>query len=119
MIPSSNCRYKYGNLGGWTPAGTEEAQSPPKLHPESPSTGKHWMSQTISFSRLKLTNNTNNDSSTYQNEQVPKLKIDNNPLAKGFRRTGGLTVREKDKTVNHKAKKNLVKNRGKRIGYHR
>nr|XP_023016909.1 T-box protein 2-like [Leptinotarsa decemlineata] len=144
MMPSSNCRYKYGNSGGWTPAGTEEAQSPQRvyLHPESPSTGKHWMSQTISFSRLKLTNSTNNDSSTtdqivlssmhkyqpriiiaqtsdatsamyapsssvvfpetefiavtaYQNEQVTKLKIDNNPFAKGFRKNGRANCKRK------------------------
>lgn len=58
MIPISNCRYKYSNSGGWTPSGTVEAQSPVRhfLHPESPSNGEYWMSQPISFGRLKLTN---------------------------------------------------------------
>lgn len=58
MIPISNCRYKYTNSGGWTPSGTVEAQSPVRhyLHPESPSNGEYWMSQPVSFGRLKLTN---------------------------------------------------------------
>lgn len=58
MFPISNCRYKYTNSGGWTPSGTVEAQSPVRhyLHPESPSTGEYWMSQPVSFGRLKLTN---------------------------------------------------------------
>lgn len=38
--------------------GSEEAQSPHRmyLHPESPAKGEYWMSQPISFGRLKLTN---------------------------------------------------------------
>ena len=31
------------------------------LHPDSPNTGAHWMKQDIQFSKLKLTNNKNND----------------------------------------------------------
>ena len=31
------------------------------LHPDSPNTGAHWMKQDIVFSKLKLTNNKNND----------------------------------------------------------
>ncbi|XP_060528324.1 T-box transcription factor TBX2-like [Cylas formicarius] len=58
MTPASRCRYKYSTTGGWAPAGTEEAQSPQRiyLHPESPAKGDYWMSQPISFGRLKLTN---------------------------------------------------------------
>lgn len=36
------------------------------IHPESPNTGAHWMRQEISFSKLKLTNNKGNNSSTSQ-----------------------------------------------------
>ncbi|CAG9772823.1 unnamed protein product [Ceutorhynchus assimilis] len=58
MVPASRCRYKYSSAGGWAPAGSEEAQSPHRiyLHPESPAKGDYWMSQPISFGRVKLTN---------------------------------------------------------------
>lgn len=58
MASASNCRYKYAASGGWAPAGAEEAHSPHRLylHPESPSTGEQWMSQPVSFGRVKLTN---------------------------------------------------------------
>lgn len=53
-----HCRFKYSSSVGWSPAGNEEAQSPQRIyrHPESPSTGEQWMSQIISFGRVKLTN---------------------------------------------------------------
>ncbi|XP_050303787.1 T-box transcription factor TBX6-like [Anthonomus grandis grandis] len=58
MVPASRCRYKYSSSGGWAPAGSEEAQSPHRLylHPEGPAKGEYWMSQPVSFGRLKLTN---------------------------------------------------------------
>ncbi|RLU27539.1 hypothetical protein DMN91_001343 [Ooceraea biroi] len=151
ITPASNRRHKYcGNnggddndttksTGGWTFAGPAEPQPHIDrriyLHPDSPSTGEHWMQNMINFSKLKLTNNivdhrTNvvltsmhkyvpqiwiircdnaknlnelfsHPSSSfifretefiavtaYQNENITKLKIDNNPFAKGFRETG-------------------------------
>ncbi|KAG5892534.1 hypothetical protein JTB14_011123 [Gonioctena quinquepunctata] len=56
--PATHGRYKYTNPGGWTIAGTEEAQSSRTvyLHPDSPAAGEYWMSQPISFGRIKLTN---------------------------------------------------------------
>lgn len=68
MVPVSNCRYKYTASGGWTPAGTEEAQSRYRLyvHQQSPCTGEQWMGQHVSFSKMKLTNNT----STATNGQI-------------------------------------------------
>ncbi|RZC40475.1 dorsocross, partial [Asbolus verrucosus] len=58
MVLANHCRFKYSASAGWSPAGQEEAQSQHNLfvHPESPAKGSHWMSQTISFSRVKLTN---------------------------------------------------------------
>lgn len=58
MVPVLNCRYKYTASGGWTPVGSEEVQSQQRfyLHPQSPASGEQWMSQTVSFSKLKLTN---------------------------------------------------------------
>lgn len=51
MVPASNCRYKYSASLGWTAAGNEEAHSPHRLylHPESPASGEHWMSQPVSL----------------------------------------------------------------------
>lgn len=134
LTAASHCRYKYSNSGGWAPTGAEEAQSPQRvyLHPESPATGEYWMSQPISFGRLKLTNTPAPPAghvvlssmhkyqpriiiaktsdpravawapsisvafpetqfiavTAYQNEKITKLKIDNNPFAKGFRENG-------------------------------
>lgn len=57
--PAAQCRYRYSATTGWTPAGGEEAHNAQRLyvHPESPATGRHWMSQVVSFDKLKLTNN--------------------------------------------------------------
>lgn len=72
--PACNRRYKYcgngagqnengnkGNIGGWSYAGPAEPQPHVNrriyMHPDGPATGEHWMQNTISFSKLKLTNN--------------------------------------------------------------
>ncbi|KAF5290011.1 hypothetical protein FQR65_LT11677 [Abscondita terminalis] len=57
---ASRHRFKFYPKLGWTPAGSEETHNNQKfyVHPESPGTGEHWMSQSISFGRVKLTNNT-------------------------------------------------------------
>jgi len=59
MVPIGDCRYKFSG-SQWVPAGGAEPQSPQRmyLHPESPATGKHWQSQALLFSKVKLTNNT-------------------------------------------------------------
>lgn len=61
MVPVTKCRYRYSAATGWAPAGAEEAHSPNRfyIHPESPAPGAHWMSQAVSFGRLKLTNMSN------------------------------------------------------------
>lgn len=43
----------------WVVAGKADPVSPPRIHvhPDSPATGSQWMKQTISFDKLKLTNN--------------------------------------------------------------
>lgn len=57
FVPISEVRYKYSG-DGWTSAGGGEPHSPCRIycHPDSPATGSHWMSQPVSFDRLKLTN---------------------------------------------------------------
>ncbi|KAH8301102.1 hypothetical protein KR018_001797 [Drosophila ironensis] len=154
MVPIGDCRYKFSG-SQWIPAGGAEPQSPQRmyLHPESPATGKHWQSQALLFSKVKLTNNTLDNNghvssllslkaptetyripirlqivlasmhkyqprlhvirtsdlgqipwapqqafvfpetefiavTAYQNDRITKLKIDNNPFAKGFRVLG-------------------------------
>ncbi|KAI3388858.1 hypothetical protein SNEBB_005847 [Seison nebaliae] len=58
VIPMDDNRYKYHN-SEWVITGKAEPQFQRRLypHPDSPATGKHWMSQTISFQKLKFTNN--------------------------------------------------------------
>ncbi|MEQ2171031.1 hypothetical protein GOODEAATRI_006434 [Goodea atripinnis] len=48
------------NKEKWEVAGKAEPQPPCRtyLHPDSPALGSHWMKQSISFLKLKLTNNT-------------------------------------------------------------
>ncbi|KAL7667972.1 hypothetical protein ACOME3_008694 [Neoechinorhynchus agilis] len=58
IVPSDDCRYKFNN-SKWAVAGKSDPEMPRRMyiHPESPSTGQHWMSKLISFHKLKLTNN--------------------------------------------------------------
>ncbi|KAB0794950.1 hypothetical protein PPYR_07629 [Photinus pyralis] len=55
---ASNHRFKYYSSTGWTLAGSEEKNHSQRvyIHPESPATGAHWMSQTVSFAKAKLSN---------------------------------------------------------------
>ncbi|XP_077406783.1 T-box transcription factor TBX6 [Vanacampus margaritifer] len=59
IIPMDNSRYRFQG-GGWQAVGGAEARLPDRvfIHPDSPATGAHWQSRTISFHYAKLTNNT-------------------------------------------------------------
>lgn len=59
VIPVDNSRYRFQG-GGWQVVGGAEARLPDRvfIHPDSPATGAHWQSRTISFHYAKLTNNT-------------------------------------------------------------
>ncbi|XP_054906746.1 T-box transcription factor 16 [Poeciliopsis prolifica] len=59
MVPEDGFRYKW-NKEKWEVAGKAEPQPPCRtyLHPDSPALGSHWMKQSITFLKLKLTNNT-------------------------------------------------------------
>ncbi|XP_077595682.1 T-box transcription factor TBX6 [Stigmatopora nigra] len=59
IIPMDNSRYRFQG-GGWQAVGAAEARLPDRvfIHPDSPATGAHWQSRTISFHYAKLTNNT-------------------------------------------------------------
>lgn len=57
MAPVDKYRYKYQN-SSWVRCFEEEC-SPTRLyvHPDSPSSGSHWMNTVINFYKMKLTNN--------------------------------------------------------------
>nr|ADT64679.1 TbxA2 [Halichondria bowerbanki] len=60
--PADTHRYKFVN-SRWVFAGKGESHDETMLvfhHPESPSTGKHWMKNKVSFKKIKLSNNRNN-----------------------------------------------------------
>jgi len=59
IVPFDDCRYKY-NDSHWSVTGQSDAQALPSgfyVHPESPASGRHWMNETVSFHKIKLTNN--------------------------------------------------------------
>ncbi|KAM8837756.1 T-box transcription factor TBX6 [Spinachia spinachia] len=59
IVPLDNSRYRFQG-GGWQAVGGAEAKLPDRvfIHPDSPATGAHWESRTVSFHYAKLTNNT-------------------------------------------------------------
>ncbi|XP_028990488.1 LOW QUALITY PROTEIN: T-box transcription factor TBX6 [Betta splendens] len=59
VVPADSSRYRFQG-GGWQAVGGAEARLPDRvfIHPDSPATGAHWQSRTISFHCAKLTNNT-------------------------------------------------------------
>ena len=58
IVPVDCYRYKY-HASRWTVGGNGEASQTKRMyiHPASPCTGAQWMEKTISFQKLKLTNN--------------------------------------------------------------
>ncbi|XP_071395795.1 T-box transcription factor TBX6 [Centroberyx affinis] len=59
IVPLDNSRYRFQG-DAWQAVGAAEARLPDRvfIHPDSPATGAHWQSRTISFHCAKLTNNT-------------------------------------------------------------
>ncbi|KAM4528237.1 T-box-containing protein TBX6L-like [Odontesthes bonariensis] len=59
MVPVDSFKYKW-KREQWEVAGKAEPQPPCRtyMHPDSPAVGGHWMKQSLSFLKLKLTNNT-------------------------------------------------------------
>jgi len=59
IVPVDGYRYKYQD-NRWVVAGKADQPVAGKqlhIHPDSPASGQHWMSRTLSFHKLKLTNN--------------------------------------------------------------
>ncbi|XP_043966642.1 T-box transcription factor TBX2-like [Gambusia affinis] len=58
IVAADDCRYKFHN-SRWTVAGKADPEMPRRMyiHPDSPATGEQWMSKTVNFHKLKLTNN--------------------------------------------------------------
>src|SRR6218665_1459598 len=60
IIPVDNKRYRYAyHRSSWLVAGKADPPLPTRLylHPDSPFTGDQLVKQTISFEKIKLTNN--------------------------------------------------------------
>lgn len=57
IVPVDNHRYKWSGKGWETNGKAEPHVSRLFVHPESPATGLHWMQFPVSFYRLKLCNN--------------------------------------------------------------
>uniref|UniRef100_A0A3Q1KAD5 T-box domain-containing protein n=1 Tax=Anabas testudineus TaxID=64144 RepID=A0A3Q1KAD5_ANATE len=60
MVPVDSFKYKVNAYEQWEVAGKAEPQPPCRtyMHPDSPAPGSHWMKQSFSFLKMKLTNNT-------------------------------------------------------------
>jgi len=58
VSPVDDFRYKFHN-SRWVVAGKADPEMPKRvfIHPDSPATGEQWMSKSVSFHKLKLTNN--------------------------------------------------------------
>ncbi|XP_036972544.1 T-box-containing protein TBX6L-like isoform X1 [Acanthopagrus latus] len=59
MVPVDSFKYKW-KKEQWEVAGKAEPQPPCRtyMHPDSPAPGSHWMKQSLTFLKMKLTNNT-------------------------------------------------------------
>ena len=60
VVPVDTKRYRYAyHRSSWLVAGKADPPLPSRLylHPDSPFTGDHLLKQTVSFEKLKLTNN--------------------------------------------------------------
>ncbi|KAM9828377.1 T-box transcription factor TBX19-like isoform 2-T2 [Syngnathus typhle] len=64
FIPADSCRWKFVN-GEWLTAGQAEGGGAARdqvgiyVHPDSPNFGAHWMKETVTFDKVKLTNKRN------------------------------------------------------------
>ena len=58
IVSVDDCRYKFHN-NRWVVAGKADPEMPKRMyvHPDSPLSGEQWMNRTVSFHKLKLTNN--------------------------------------------------------------
>lgn len=59
IVSVDGYRYKFQD-SRWVVAGKADQMVSTReayIHPDSPATGEHWMNKTLSFHKLKLTNN--------------------------------------------------------------
>ena len=64
FVPVDDKRYRYSfHSSSWVVAGKADPHMPGRIHvhPDSPAKGAQWMKQTVSFDKLKLTNNLMDD----------------------------------------------------------
>lgn len=95
--PLDSSRYKWTGKS-WQVAGKAEGhvKSQPFAHPESPSTGQHWMQNPVSFYKLKLTNNVSDEENTIlhpMHRYSPRLHVvPTDKAAKDIKLTGPSVV---------------------------
>ena len=73
IVPVDNKRYRYAyHRSSWLVAGKADPPLPTRLymHPDSPFTGDQLSKQTVSFEKLKLTNNMLDKNSHVRNPEV-------------------------------------------------
>ena len=60
----------------WMVAGKGDPPVPGRIyvHPDSPATGAHWMKQTVSFDKVKLTNNEMDKNGHVSSEKIAKVQ---------------------------------------------
>ena len=68
IVPADDCRYKFSR-GSWLVAGKADPPMPKRMfiHPDGPNTGNQWMSKSVSFNKLKVTNNIQDKSGFVRN----------------------------------------------------
>ncbi|XP_058472253.1 MAX dimerization protein MGA a isoform X2 [Solea solea] len=93
-----NSRYRWTGRS-WQVAGKAESHVKSRLfsHPESPSTGQHWMQSPVSFYRLKLTNSVSDQEGNIalhpMHRYLPRLHIiQTDKAAKDVKLTGASVV---------------------------
>lgn len=76
VVPYDDHRYKYTN-SEWHVTGKAEPHTSGRfyVHPDSPSSGAQWMKQSITFHKLKLTNNPTDQNGHVRDSKIREYRI--------------------------------------------
>lgn len=85
IVTVDDCRYKFQRRR-WTVAGKADPEAPKRvyIHPDSPATGRQWMSKAVSFTKLKLTNNLSDTHGFVSVNAAPRTRIATLPSVSGL-----------------------------------
>ena len=90
IVPVDNKRYRYAyHRSSWLVAGKADPPLPTRLymHPDSPFTGDQLAKQTVSFEKLKLTNNMLDKSGHVSRACIKNLLQESNSCVNAYRLT--------------------------------